>query len=164
VIEMAKSEGQLGLDLMATLKGAVPQHEAEAIVIETTRGQVAAGVQVALPRSEAFNAANVRAQMARENGLAVCCGRREPAGDAPGRGRRTWKWLRVTRPTARRPDEPRHLLLPAACRDQALGCCQRGFEDRDALVQPSPTRKWCRSPRLSPMRLDGYRSLRTTTA
>lgn len=72
VIEMAKSEGQLALDLMATLKGApVPQHEAAAIVVETTRGQVAAGVQVALPRSEAFNAANVRAQMAREHGLAV---------------------------------------------------------------------------------------------
>jgi predicted molibdopterin-dependent oxidoreductase YjgC len=72
VVEMAKSEGQIALDLAATLKGApVPQREVAAIVVETTRGQVAAGAQVALPRAEAFNAANVRAQMAKENGLAV---------------------------------------------------------------------------------------------
>ncbi len=72
VIEMAKSEGQIALDLAATLRGApVPDREVASIVVETTRGQVAAGAQIALPRAEAYNAANVRAQMARENGLAV---------------------------------------------------------------------------------------------
>jgi NADH-quinone oxidoreductase subunit G len=72
VIEMAKSEGQLALDMIATLEGRpAPRHEAEARMLETTRGQVAAGVQVALPRAVAYNAANVRSDMARSHvGLA----------------------------------------------------------------------------------------------
>ncbi len=67
VIEMAKSEGQLALDLIATAQGKpAPDHESKSIMVDTTRGQVAAGAQIALPKSEAFNAANVRARMARE--------------------------------------------------------------------------------------------------
>jgi NADH-quinone oxidoreductase subunit G len=68
VIEMAKTEGQLALDLIATLEGRpAPRHESEARIIDTTRGQVAAGVQVALPRAVAFHAANVRADMVRSH-------------------------------------------------------------------------------------------------
>lgn len=68
VIEMAKTEGQLALDLIATIEGRpAPRHESEARIIDTTRGQVAAGVQVALPRALAYNAANVRSDMARKH-------------------------------------------------------------------------------------------------
>lgn len=68
VIEMAKSEGQIALDLLAALAGKpVPEHESKSIVIETTRGQVASGTQVSVPRAELYNAANIRAIMAKFN-------------------------------------------------------------------------------------------------
>ncbi len=73
VIEMAKSEGQIATDLLATLAGSpAADQEVGTLVIETTRGQVASGTQVSLPRAGIFNAANVRADMAMTNpGLAI---------------------------------------------------------------------------------------------
>lgn len=69
VIELAKSEGQLALDLMSVLDGAPdPDREARPVVVETTRGQVAAGAQIALPRAEAFDAPATRAKMASAGG------------------------------------------------------------------------------------------------
>lgn len=65
VIEMAKSEGQIALDLLAVLAGKeAPIDKQVSLVVETTRGQVAAGFQVTTPYAEAFNAAKVREQMA----------------------------------------------------------------------------------------------------
>jgi anaerobic selenocysteine-containing dehydrogenase len=70
VIEMAKSEGQMALDLLAVLEGAPAVVEAaQAVVIESTRGQVASGTQVVLPRGKMFNAADIRAEMAKAKGL-----------------------------------------------------------------------------------------------
>jgi len=68
VIELAKTEGQIGLDLMALLDGAVVSVDgAESVVIDTTVGQVAAGTEVARARGRIFNAANIRTQMARSH-------------------------------------------------------------------------------------------------
>jgi NADH-quinone oxidoreductase subunit G len=68
VIEMAKSEGQIATDLLAVLAGKpVQDHNVASLELETTRGQVAASVQVATPRAELFNPANCRAEMARSN-------------------------------------------------------------------------------------------------
>ncbi|MBX3383785.1 MAG: (2Fe-2S)-binding protein [Phycisphaeraceae bacterium] len=65
VIPMAKSEGQIALDLTAVLDGQPAPREREVpVVIETTRGQVAAGAQVALPYAQPFVAASIRRQMA----------------------------------------------------------------------------------------------------
>lgn len=65
VIPMAKSEGQIALDLAAVLDGQPAPREREVpVVIETTRGQVAAGAQVALPYAQPFVAASIRTQMA----------------------------------------------------------------------------------------------------
>lgn len=65
VIPMAKSEGQIALDLTAVLDGQPAPREREVpVVIETTRGQVAAGAQVALPYAQPFVAASIRTQMA----------------------------------------------------------------------------------------------------
>ena len=66
VIELAKSEGQLALDLLAEAQR-VPSRAADAewVVLNTTVGQVAASVEVAPPRAKAFNAANVRIEMAK---------------------------------------------------------------------------------------------------
>jgi NADH-quinone oxidoreductase subunit G len=68
VIELAKSEGQLALDMLAELAH-VPVKAGEATwqVVETTKGQVAAAVEIAPPRAKAYNAANVRIDMAREH-------------------------------------------------------------------------------------------------
>ena len=66
VIEMAKTEGQIALDLMSVLEGRPdPVRDAAAVVVQTTVGQVAAGAQVTLARGRVFNAADVRAEMAR---------------------------------------------------------------------------------------------------
>ena len=71
VIEMAKSEGQIAFDLQAVLAGKpAPIDKEIPVVVETTRGQVAAGLQVATPYADAFNAASVRTQMAAMPGLA----------------------------------------------------------------------------------------------
>lgn len=65
VIEMAKSEGQIAYDLLAVLAGRPAPIDREIpIVVETTRGQVAAGLQITAPYGEAFNAATVRTFMA----------------------------------------------------------------------------------------------------
>ena len=66
VIELAKSEGQLVLDLLAEAQR-VPSRAADTewVVLNTTVGQVAASVEVAPPRAKAFNAANVRIEMAK---------------------------------------------------------------------------------------------------
>ncbi|MBS0196438.1 MAG: (2Fe-2S)-binding protein [Planctomycetes bacterium] len=72
VIEMAKSEGQIALDLFAVLAGkAAPIDKEIPVVIETTRGQVAAGAQIAVPYAEEFTAEGVRTQMAAVPALAV---------------------------------------------------------------------------------------------
>ena len=72
VIELAKNEGQLALDLMAELAN-VPVKAAEATwhVIETTKGQVAASVETAPPRATSYNAGSVRTEMAARTGLGV---------------------------------------------------------------------------------------------
>ncbi len=65
VIQLAKSEGQLALDMHAALDGApAPDESVETMVVITTPGQVASGTQQAMPRAAAFNAANVRRDMA----------------------------------------------------------------------------------------------------
>ncbi len=65
IIEMAKSEGQIALDLLANLQGAPPVVDGTAsTVVVSTWAQVAAGGQVVLPRAELFNAANIRQEMA----------------------------------------------------------------------------------------------------
>jgi NADH-quinone oxidoreductase subunit G len=72
VIEMAKSEGQIALDLLAVLEGAPAKVEAAAsVVVVSTWAQVPAGTQVALPRAQLFSAANTRAEMAKTKGLDV---------------------------------------------------------------------------------------------
>jgi NADH-quinone oxidoreductase subunit G len=66
VIEMAKSEGQMALDMLAILAGkAAPQQERSTVVVQSTLGQVAGGAQVTLPYAELFNAANIRSEMAK---------------------------------------------------------------------------------------------------
>jgi NADH-quinone oxidoreductase subunit G len=66
VIELAKSEGQLAFDLMDVMDGKPePDKEATTVVVETTRGQVAQAARIATPWSRSFNAADVRAEMAR---------------------------------------------------------------------------------------------------
>ncbi|MBL9002061.1 MAG: (2Fe-2S)-binding protein [Phycisphaerae bacterium] len=68
VIEMAKSEGQIALDLEAVLDGRpAPIDKEIPVIIETTRGQVAAGAQIAVPYAEIFEAATIRARMAAAN-------------------------------------------------------------------------------------------------
>jgi len=68
VIEVAKSEGQIALDLLATLGGAPPVVDGVAsVVVISTWGQVAAGREVVLPRAETFNAGNIRQQMAQSH-------------------------------------------------------------------------------------------------
>ncbi len=70
VIEMAKSEGQMALDLLAAIGGAPAVVEAaESLIVDSTRGQVASGTQVVLPRGKMFNAADIRAEMAKTKGL-----------------------------------------------------------------------------------------------
>jgi len=65
-IEACKSEGQLVLDMQAVLDGReVPDEAVKPMVLETTRGQVAAGVQVAVPFGPVYNAADTRREMAR---------------------------------------------------------------------------------------------------
>jgi NADH-quinone oxidoreductase subunit G len=90
VIEMAKTEGQMALDMMAVLEGAPAKVEAaETLVVESTRGQVAAGTQVVLPRGAMFNATQVRAEMSRTSGLEAfasvsmpaVAGKMEPAAE-----------------------------------------------------------------------------------
>lgn len=73
VIQLAKSEGQIALDLMATLEGKGSGLETIVpVIVQSSLGQVAAGTQVALPRAVMFEAADVRREMAAVNpGLRV---------------------------------------------------------------------------------------------
>ncbi len=65
VIELAKAEGQIALDVMAVLDGrGAPDEQVVPVVVISTPGQVAAGAQVAAPLGAMFNAADVRRQMA----------------------------------------------------------------------------------------------------
>ncbi len=74
VIELAKSEGQLALDLMLTIDAlrreklthvpTLPQGRVQVVKVNTTVGQVAAGVQVATAKADPYNAANIRTEMA----------------------------------------------------------------------------------------------------
>ncbi|MEK6700735.1 MAG: molybdopterin-dependent oxidoreductase [Planctomycetota bacterium] len=65
VIELAKTEGQIAMDLQAELAHQpIKATQATWQVVETTRGQVAAAVETAPPRAKAYNAANTRAEMA----------------------------------------------------------------------------------------------------
>jgi len=65
VIELAKTEGQIALDLLAELGNeAVEPREPQTLVVQSSMGQVAAGVQVAPARATPFNAAHVRGEMA----------------------------------------------------------------------------------------------------
>jgi NADH-quinone oxidoreductase subunit G len=68
VIELAKTEGQLALDMLAELAHApVVAGGATWQVVETTKGQVAAAVETAPARAKAYNAANTRIDMARDH-------------------------------------------------------------------------------------------------
>ncbi|GJQ30104.1 MAG: hypothetical protein HBSAPP03_19880 [Phycisphaerae bacterium] len=63
-VEAARSEGQIAWDFGAVLDGVTPPLERVApVVLETTRGQVAAGLQVAVPFGPVFDAAAVRREM-----------------------------------------------------------------------------------------------------
>jgi len=65
VIQLAKSEGQIALDMHAAMDGApAPIDSVVPVVVQSSPGQVAAGTQQVLPRATAFNAANVRREMA----------------------------------------------------------------------------------------------------
>ncbi|QOJ00069.1 MAG: (2Fe-2S)-binding protein [Phycisphaeraceae bacterium] len=71
-VGLAKSEGQIALDLRAELDRAPARVSgADLMVVNTTPGQVAAAVEVAPPRSKAYAAAAVRAEMASRPGLDV---------------------------------------------------------------------------------------------
>jgi NADH-quinone oxidoreductase subunit G len=64
-LEGAKSEAQHALDIGAVLEGAaLPDRRLESVVLETTRGQVAAGVQVSVAMGQEFCAAATRREMA----------------------------------------------------------------------------------------------------
>ncbi len=61
----ARSEGQIALDMLAILGGAdVATSRRAKVVVETTRGQVAAGATVTTPLGEPFDAGATRARMA----------------------------------------------------------------------------------------------------
>jgi len=73
VIELAKSEGQIALDLHAALDGApAPAEPVESMVVISSPGQVAAGREQSMPRALAFNAANVRQMMAAKVPALAC--------------------------------------------------------------------------------------------
>ncbi len=65
VIEMAKSEGQIALDLLAVVEGKErPAEAARAVLTPSPAGRVPDAVEVAQPRGEPFDAAAVRRRMA----------------------------------------------------------------------------------------------------
>lgn len=80
-LEGAKSEGQHALDMLALLAGAeAPAERFDAVMLETTRGQVAAGVQVTRTFAAALDAAAIRREMASLPGLAELAKVASPAG------------------------------------------------------------------------------------
>ncbi|MFG0259002.1 MAG: 2Fe-2S iron-sulfur cluster-binding protein [Phycisphaerales bacterium JB041] len=66
VIELAKTEGQIALDLIAEFHGApgLSDHRASVVIVDEQPGQVPQAVEVVAPRSRLFNAADMRAEMA----------------------------------------------------------------------------------------------------
>ncbi|MDX2131591.1 MAG: 2Fe-2S iron-sulfur cluster-binding protein [Planctomycetota bacterium] len=65
VLDGARAEGQIALDLAAVLRaGGVQPASRARVVLETTRGQVAAGATISVPVGEAFSAPAVRGRMA----------------------------------------------------------------------------------------------------
>lgn len=87
VIELAKTEAQIALDLEAEFKRVpLEVRDLETVIVNTTPGQVAAGVTIAPPRARAFNAADTRADMARTYpALAAFNDVRAPVASAPVR-------------------------------------------------------------------------------
>jgi len=68
--EGAKAEGQHALDLLAVLAGTPePNEERVSLVVQSSPGQVAAGVTTMLPRGDAYDAAAIRVAMAKVPGL-----------------------------------------------------------------------------------------------
>jgi NADH-quinone oxidoreductase subunit G len=66
VIELAKSEGQIALDLIATLEGRASATQAVTkMVVQSSPGQVASGTETIAPSAELFNASDVRVRMAK---------------------------------------------------------------------------------------------------
>ena len=66
VIELAKTEGQVALDLIAEFHGTpgMAEHRASVVIVDEQPGQVPAAVEVVAPRTRLFNAADIRAEMA----------------------------------------------------------------------------------------------------
>ncbi|MCC7387851.1 MAG: (2Fe-2S)-binding protein [Phycisphaerales bacterium] len=74
VIELAKTEGQIALDLIAEFHGTpgMAEHRASVVIVDEQPGQVPQAVEVVAPRARLFNAADIRAEMAdRYPGLAA---------------------------------------------------------------------------------------------
>lgn len=64
VIELAKTEAQIALDLASEFnREPLELRDLETVIVNTTPGQVAAGMTVAPPRAKLFNAANTRSEM-----------------------------------------------------------------------------------------------------
>ncbi|MFO0859400.1 MAG: 2Fe-2S iron-sulfur cluster-binding protein [Phycisphaerales bacterium] len=87
VIELAKTESQIALDLEAELrKEPLELRDLETVIVATTPGQVAAGVTIAPPRAKAFDAAATRSEMAATYpALAVFASIKRPSPAAPTR-------------------------------------------------------------------------------
>ncbi len=66
VIELAKTEGQIALDLIAEFHGTpgLADHRASVVIVDEQPGQVPQAVEVVAPRSRLFNAADIRTEMA----------------------------------------------------------------------------------------------------
>lgn len=65
VIELAKTEGQIALDMLGMLDGTASGDETvRSLVVQSTLAQVASGAEVAMPLATAFNAAMMRQEMA----------------------------------------------------------------------------------------------------
>lgn len=87
VIELAKTEAQIALDLEAEFqKVPLELRDLETQIVNTTPGQVAAGVTIVPPRAKAFNAADTRTEMVKLHAaLAPFAQVRAPSIDAPVR-------------------------------------------------------------------------------
>jgi NADH-quinone oxidoreductase subunit G len=66
VIELAKTEGQVALDLIAEFHGTpgLAEHKARVVIVDEQPGQVPQAVEVLAPRARLFNAADIRVEMA----------------------------------------------------------------------------------------------------
>jgi NADH-quinone oxidoreductase subunit G len=66
VIELAKTEGQVALDLIAEFHGTpgMAEHRASVVIVDEQPGQVPQAVEVVAPRARLFDAAELRGEMA----------------------------------------------------------------------------------------------------